>query len=306
MTGRGLGRWARGLAVGSIACAAWPIAPFPASADTLEGAWRRRTRTIRRSIRSAPWCAPPMRPFRRRCRAIARGYRDCLGRQTILGHDHRRLVGSLAGRGRLSAAIAAPCAVRLRRDRDADALQRLPDRQQNAPGREPGAGRARDLAHDRADGAAQRGDGLYELAARRRDPRSAAAQRRGVAGAIAADARPLQCRRSDAHGRRAVGIAAGAGRSQVLSAEANYKASVATYRQVIGVEPGKLTPGSPVDRFSPATADGDRGRDRDPSDGDQRAIQCRRRAIAGEGRGRRALSDAVVAGQRAAELCDAA
>ncbi|MGA7388240.1 MAG: TolC family outer membrane protein [Pseudolabrys sp.] len=42
-----------------------------------------------------------------------------------------------------------------------------------------------------------------------------------------------------------------AGRSQVLSAEANYKASVATYRQVIGVEPGKLSPGSPVDRFSP-------------------------------------------------------
>jgi outer membrane protein len=42
-----------------------------------------------------------------------------------------------------------------------------------------------------------------------------------------------------------------AGRSQVLNAEAVYKASVATYRQVIGVEPGKLAPGSPVDRFSP-------------------------------------------------------
>src|SRR6476660_2740955 len=42
-----------------------------------------------------------------------------------------------------------------------------------------------------------------------------------------------------------------AGRSQVLSAEATYKASVATYRQVIGVEPGKLAAGAPVDRFSP-------------------------------------------------------
>jgi outer membrane protein len=42
-----------------------------------------------------------------------------------------------------------------------------------------------------------------------------------------------------------------AGRSQVLIAEANYKASVATYRQVIGSEPGRLTPASPVDRFSP-------------------------------------------------------
>ncbi len=42
-----------------------------------------------------------------------------------------------------------------------------------------------------------------------------------------------------------------AGRSQVLSAESNYNASVATYRQVIGNNPGKLTPGTPVDRFSP-------------------------------------------------------
>jgi outer membrane protein len=42
-----------------------------------------------------------------------------------------------------------------------------------------------------------------------------------------------------------------AGRSQVLLAQANYTASVATYRQVIGVEPGKLAPASPVDRFSP-------------------------------------------------------
>jgi outer membrane protein len=41
------------------------------------------------------------------------------------------------------------------------------------------------------------------------------------------------------------------GRSQVLTAEANYNSSVATYRQVIGVQPGKLTAGAPVDRFSP-------------------------------------------------------
>ena len=47
-----------------------------------------------------------------------------------------------------------------------------------------------------------------------------------------------------------------AGRSQVLAAEATYKASVATYRQVIGVEPGHLTAGSPVDRFSPGSLPG--------------------------------------------------
>jgi outer membrane protein len=43
------------------------------------------------------------------------------------------------------------------------------------------------------------------------------------------------------------------GRSQVLTAEANYKASVATYRQVIGVNPRDLSAGTPVDRFSPGT-----------------------------------------------------
>jgi outer membrane protein len=42
-----------------------------------------------------------------------------------------------------------------------------------------------------------------------------------------------------------------AGRSQVLSAESNYTTSRSTYRQVIGVEPGALTPASPVDRLSP-------------------------------------------------------
>jgi outer membrane protein len=47
-----------------------------------------------------------------------------------------------------------------------------------------------------------------------------------------------------------------AGRSQMLSAEATYVTSRATYRQVIGVEPGKLAPASPVDRLSPKTLKG--------------------------------------------------
>ena len=44
-----------------------------------------------------------------------------------------------------------------------------------------------------------------------------------------------------------------AGRSQVLVAESNYKSSNATYIQVIGTAPGKLAPGTSVDRFSPRT-----------------------------------------------------
>jgi outer membrane protein len=42
-----------------------------------------------------------------------------------------------------------------------------------------------------------------------------------------------------------------AGRSTMLTAESNLTTSRSTYRQVIGVEPGKLAPASPVDRLSP-------------------------------------------------------
>jgi len=42
-----------------------------------------------------------------------------------------------------------------------------------------------------------------------------------------------------------------AGESQVLTAESNLKTSKATYRAIIGSEPGKLSPGTPVDRFAP-------------------------------------------------------
>jgi outer membrane protein len=44
-----------------------------------------------------------------------------------------------------------------------------------------------------------------------------------------------------------------AGRSSLHAAESNYITSRAAYVQVIGVEPGKLTTASPVDRFSPRT-----------------------------------------------------
>jgi outer membrane protein len=42
-----------------------------------------------------------------------------------------------------------------------------------------------------------------------------------------------------------------AGRSSMLTAESNYTTSRAVYRRVIGVDPGRLSPGAPVDRFSP-------------------------------------------------------
>lgn len=42
-----------------------------------------------------------------------------------------------------------------------------------------------------------------------------------------------------------------AGRSQLLTAESNYTTSRSTYRQVIGIEAGKLAAAAPVDRLSP-------------------------------------------------------
>jgi outer membrane protein len=44
-----------------------------------------------------------------------------------------------------------------------------------------------------------------------------------------------------------------AGRSSMAVAESNVVTSRATYRQQIGVEPGKLVPAAPVDRYSPRT-----------------------------------------------------
>jgi outer membrane protein len=44
-----------------------------------------------------------------------------------------------------------------------------------------------------------------------------------------------------------------AGRSALLGAQSNYVTSQANYRRVIGVDPGRLAPGSPVDRLSPTT-----------------------------------------------------
>jgi outer membrane protein len=44
-----------------------------------------------------------------------------------------------------------------------------------------------------------------------------------------------------------------AGRSQLAAAESQWITAKATYRQIIGVEPGKLAPGAPVDKYNPLT-----------------------------------------------------
>ena len=44
-------------------------------------------------------------------------------------------------------------------------------------------------------------------------------------------------------------------RSQVATAEANLRASIGIYRQIVGVEPRQLAPGRPLDRFVPGNLD---------------------------------------------------
>ena len=44
-----------------------------------------------------------------------------------------------------------------------------------------------------------------------------------------------------------------AGRSSLLGAQSNFVTSQANYRRIIGVDPGRLAPGTPVDRLSPNT-----------------------------------------------------
>ena len=221
-------------------------------------------------------------------------------RRTILSTTTKNLARRCSARGDLFDAERLQRAVRRRRHRHADAVTTA-----SRPPTGPARPRAQVLAAratlrvDRADRAAQRGDRLHEPPARQRDPRSAAAQRRGAAGAIAADPRPLQCRRGDAHRRGAVGIAAG--RRPLAGAQRG--------SQLQGVG-GDLSPGdrqsirassrparrSTVSRRASLPAR-DRRRHRHPSGGDDGAIQCRRGAAAGEGRGGRALSDPVGAGQ---------
>ena len=71
-----------------------------------------------------------------------------------------------------------------------------------------------------------------------------------------------------------------AGRSQLLTAESNYITSRANYRQVIGVEPGRLAPAMPVDRLSPRNLAGVAGAGAHrASDDHDRGLQRRCRAV---------------------------
>ncbi len=130
-------------------------------------------------------------------------------------------------------------AAQRRRHRFADAVQRPANRQQDPCGREPGLGRARSVAGARTDRAVVGGHDLHGLSAGFRDRRGAEEQRPRARADAETDARPLQCRRSDAHRRGAVRGAAR--RRQDPAADARnprWSRRSSNFRRIIGNEPG--------------------------------------------------------------------
>ena len=94
-----------------------------------------------------------------------------------------------------------------------------------------------------------------------------------------------------------------AGKTQLLTAEANLVTTRSNFRRIIGNEPEALAPGSPVDRFLPATLPSavELGLTR-KSERHRGDVRHRRQLSPGQGERRRAVADGEPAGLGAAGL----
>jgi outer membrane protein len=252
MTGWGFGRWARGLAVGMTACAAWAFAPFSASADTLEGALAQAYQNnpslnsqralVRATDEAVPQALSGYRPRVTANASIGAQYWDTTTKLTSPalsgGAAYLHQSGNMTpyGYGVTATQTLYNGFQTSNRTRQAEsqvqaARETLRTTEQTVLLSAVTA--YMNLLRDGAILDLQRRnvEVLQEQLRQTRD-------RFNVGEVTRTDVAQSESRLAS-------------GRSQVLSAEATYKASLATYRQVIGVEPGKLTPGSPVDRFSP-------------------------------------------------------
>src|SRR6478672_3974294 len=251
MAGWTLGRWARGLAVGAIACAGLPPVLLPAHADTLDGALvlayqnnptlNSQRASVRATDEGVPQALSGYRPRVTFNGTVGSQYTDSTTRsQTLgLGNTYTQLSGNMTPS---SLGVTATQTLyngfqTANRTRQAEsqvqaARETLRVTEQSVLLSAVTA--YMNLLRDGAILDLQRRnvEVLQEQLRQTRD-------RFNVGEVTRTDVAQSESRLA-------------AGRSQVLGAEAAYKASVATYRQVIGVEPGKLAPGSPVDRFSPS------------------------------------------------------
>ena len=253
MTSRGPGRGARGLVAGTIACAAGLFTPLASQADTLEGALveayqnnlslNSQRASVRATDEGVPQALAGYRPKVTITGSIGEQYWDTTTRSATLGQTYQQLSGNLA-----PSTYGATVTQTLYNGLQTSNRTRQAESQVQA---------ARETLRTIEQTVLLNAVTAYMNLLR--DGAILDLQRRNV--------EVLQEQLRQTRDRFNVGEVTrtdvaqsesrlAAGRSQVLSAEATYKASVATYRQVIGVEPGKLAPGSPVDRFSPATLPG--------------------------------------------------
>ncbi len=248
MAGRGPGRWARGLAIGTIACAGWPFAFLPARADTLEGALvlayqnnpslNSQRASVRATDEGVPQALSGYRPKVSVNGSIGQQYLDTTTRSSTINANYSQLSGNMtpSNFGITATQTLYNGFQTSNKTRQAESQVQAAREQLRVAEQTVLLNAVTAYMNLLRDGAIldlqrRNVEVLQEQLRQTRD-------RFNVGEVTRTDVAQSESRLAS-------------GRSQVLSAEAIYKASVATYRQVIGVEPGKLTPGSPVDRFSP-------------------------------------------------------
>ena len=265
--------------------------------------WCAPIRTIRSSMRSARRCASPTRTCRRRCRAIARRSRSprapainipirsaprAATPNTLVTHRYSR----------------RQCAAQRRRHRHADAVQRPADREQDQSGGEPGFRRARSLARARTDRPAQSAATIYMDYLR--DSAIVEVQKSNV--------RVLEQTLKQTRDRFNVGEVTrtdvaqseaqlAAGRTQLLTAEANLTTTRSNFRRIIGNEPASACAGL-AGRSLPAVDAAGRRRTRPDAKSERHRgdVRHRRQLSPGQGGRRRAVADGHAPGLGAAVL----
>ena len=182
--------------------------PTPALADTIEAA-------LVRAYQNNPQLNAQRAPVRSTDENVPQalsGYRPKVARhreRRLSIHRHQLDSGGIADRDRANRNSRHRSAAQRRRSRSTQTLFNGNQTANKTRAAESQVSGAREgSARARADRAAVGGHDLHGLSARRRHRRGSAQQHPRARADAEADPRPLQCRRGDAHRRRAVGSAA--------------------------------------------------------------------------------------------------